>query len=227
MAGPLGIVSGSGLDLSALLSDVTGQFAFTDELGFAIDELAGHKRTFVRGRCREREIVLQCGRLHFYEGYTYHEVVSTVDVMHALGVRTAIFTNVAGGLRADMQPGEIVSIREVRTWPFERWERRPERITPDFTVPGCDREGVYYWMHGPSYETPAEVRALQILGGDVVGMSTAPDAARCKELGIRCAAISVVTNNCCSGQVLTHEDVVRVAKMASQRLIGVLAEGAL
>ena len=218
----IGVVSGSGLDLRELLSHETGEFSFAAELGFEIEALEGHDRRFIRGLCGAHEVIVQCGRLHFYEGFTFEEVVSTVDVMHALGARAILFTNVAGGLRPEMRPGDIVSIGEVRTWPFVKWKDRPERLTPDFSVPGCDTQGVYYWMHGPSYETPAEVRALQALGGDVVGMSTAPEVARCKQLGLRCAVVSVVTNNCCAPNVLTHEDVVRAAKSASRRLVGIL-----
>lgn len=222
MAGMIGIVSGSGLDLRPLLSCVTGEFSFSDELGFEIDALEGHARTFFRGMCGDREIMIQCGRLHFYEGYSYEEVVSTVDVLDAFGAQTIVLTSVVGGLRPDMRVGDIVAINEVRTWPFSRWEDQPETLSPDFTIGGCDSSGVYYWMHGPSYETPAEIRALQRMGGDVVGMSTAPEVARCKQLGVRCAAVSVVTNNCCVPQALTHEDVVRVAKSASGRLVALL-----
>lgn len=222
MAGVIGIVSGSGLDLSLLLDRRIGEFPFTAELGFDIDALEGHEHKFIRGFCGAREVILQCGRLHFYEGYTYEEVASCVDVLQVFGARSVVFTNVTGGLRPDMAPGEIVSVTELRTWPFARWERRPERLTPDFTIPGCDRTGIYYWMHGPSYETPAEIRALQRLGGDVVGMSTAPEVARCKELGLRCAVVSIVTNTCCVPQPLTHEEVVRVAREASGRLVRLL-----
>ncbi|NUM52005.1 MAG: purine-nucleoside phosphorylase [Candidatus Hydrogenedentes bacterium] len=222
MAGVIGIVSGSGLDLRGLLSRTTGEFSFQEELGFDIDALEGHDRKFIRGTSGAHEIILQCGRLHFYEGYTFEEVVSTVDILNAFGAQTILFTNVGGGLRPTTKPGDIVAINEVRTWPFTRWENQPEVLTPDFVVPGCDRTGVYYWMHGPSYETPAEIRALQIMGGDVVGMSTAPEIARCKQLSVRCAAVSVITNNCCTPQVLTHDDVVRVAESASGRLVDML-----
>jgi len=224
MAGVIGIVSGSGLDLSPLLDTITAEFAFKDELGFEIDSLEGHARRFLRGTCGNREILLQCGRLHFYEGYSFEEVTSTVDVLDAFGARTIIFTNVGGGLRADVNPGDIVSISEIRTWPFVRWENRPESLAPDFQIEGADTTGVYYWMHGPSYETPAEIRALQILGGDVVGMSTAPEMARCKQLGLRAAVLSIVTNNCCTPQVLTHDHVVSVAQAASARLVQLLRE---
>lgn len=222
MAGLIGIVSGSGLDLTPLLDSISAEFPFQDELGFDIDALDGHARKFVRGTCDNRDIMLQCGRLHFYEGYTFEEVTSTVDVLDAFGAQTIIFTNVGGGLRSDLKPGDIVSINELRTWPFARWENRPESLVPDFQIEGADANGTYYWMHGPSYETPAEIRALQILGGDVVGMSTAPEITRCKQLGIRAAVLSIVTNNCCSPQVLTHDEVVRVAQSASARLVQLL-----
>lgn len=218
----IGIVSGSGIDLRNLLRHVTGESSFTDELPFAIGALYGHERTFVRGFCGEREVILQCGRLHFYEGHSYEAVVSTVDAMHRFGVRTIILTNVSGGLRAHPAPGAIVAVNEILTWPFVRWRDRPERISPDFLVDGCDGTGVYCWMHGPSYETAAEIRLLQELGGDVVGMSTAPEIARCRQLGMRSAVVSVITNSCCTAQVLTHEDVVRVAQAASARLIKIL-----
>ncbi|MCC6154456.1 MAG: purine-nucleoside phosphorylase [Candidatus Hydrogenedentes bacterium] len=224
MAGVIGIVSGSGLDLTPLLDSISSEFPFQDELGFDIDALEGHARKFVRGKCGDQELLLQCGRLHFYEGHTFEEVTSTVDVLDAFGARAIIFTNVGGGLRPDVKPGDIVSIGELRTWPYARWEDRPESLVPDFQIEGADVYGVYYWMHGPSYETPAEIRALQILGGDVVGMSTAPEIARCKQLGIRAAVLSIVTNNCCAPQVLTHEEVVRVAQSASARLVRLLRD---
>ncbi|MCC6797795.1 MAG: purine-nucleoside phosphorylase [Candidatus Hydrogenedentes bacterium] len=218
----IGIVSGSGLDLTPLLDSISAEFSFQDELGFDIDALEGHARKFVRGTCGDRELLLQCGRLHFYEGYTFEEVTSTVDVLDAFGARTIIFTNVGGGLRPDLKPGDIVSIGDLRTWPYVRWVDRPDSLVTDFQIEGADASGTYYWMHGPSYETPAEIRALQILGGDVVGMSTAPEIARCKQLGIRAAVLTIVTNNCCAPQVLTHDEVVRVAQSASARLVQLL-----
>ena len=215
---PVAIVSGSGLNLRPLVDSPAGEIPFSALPGFPNTRLAGHDRSFVAGTCGSTPIILQCGRLHFYEGLPYETVTAPVDYLYAQRVRTIIFTNVAGGLLPDMNPGDLVAVSRLDTWPFVPWPARPESIPASFLVPGCGYTGVYRWMHGPNYETRAEIRVLQHLGGAVVGMSTAPEAQRCRELGIRFAVVSCVTNNCCSTEPLTHRDVVCVAQRSSERL---------
>lgn len=89
-------------------------------------------------------------------------------------------------------------------------------------MPGCEHAGTYIWVHGPSYETQAEIRAFRVLEGSCVGMSTAPEMARCRELGIRTGVISCITNTCGSAIPLRHKDVVDAAAQASHKVRAVI-----
>lgn len=217
----VGIVSGSGIEMGSLLDRIRAEYPFHAWPRLAKGNVPGHACRFIEGNCGNIPIVLQCGRLHLYEGFSFEEVVRTVDVLHELGARTVIFTNAAGGLRPEMRPGDLVAASVVRPW---RWRHAvlPESISPNFIVGGCDHVGAYHWMHGPCYETRAEVAALQRLGGATVGMSTAPELVRCQALGIRAAVVSCVTNVCGVGETITHERVVETARRSSSALCRVI-----
>lgn len=216
-SGRIGIVSGSGIDLRPLLDEVTCEQPFHAIRGLAEVHVPGHAGMFVHGRCGGRDVVLQCGRLHVYEGLPVEDVVRTVDVLYDFGVKALVFTNTAGGLLPEMRPGVFAAADLIRTWRHRAYPL-PDAIVPDFVVPGCDFTGVYCWMHGPCYETQAEIAALRCLGGATVGMSVAPEMARCRELGLRGGVVSCVTNTCVMPEVLTHERVVEVAQRFSRKL---------
>ena len=218
----VGIVSGSGLDLLPLLHEVDRVVPFAECEGLPATGVTGHPCTFTFGRMNSTSVVLQSGRLHFYEGLDYRTITRPVDFMYEHGVRSIVFTNVGGGLLPDLEPGNIVAVDRILTWPFVGWSERPDSIALDWVIPGAAAVGTYVWMHGPSYETPAEIRVLQKWGGTVVGMSTAPEVQRCRQLGIRCAVLSCVSNNCCTQQSLTHEEVVASARAASTALAALL-----
>ena len=225
---PLGIVSGSGLVLDAVFDEIEERRAFSEipELaalaGDADDALAGHERLFLRGRCGRYPIVLQCGRLHLYEGFDYETVVRTVEVLKGFGVNTVLFTNAAGGLKPGMSPGDLVGVDRVRLWRYNRWSATPGMLFTDFLVSECDFIGAYQWMHGPCYETRAEIAAIQHSGAVAVGMSTAPELMRCQDLGLRAGVISCITNSCCRPQTLTHSQVVAAARQASGKLVALI-----
>lgn len=220
----IGVVAGSGLELEPTLDTVTRDRPFSEIEGLPDTKVSGHSGRLIEGTCNGIRVALQCGRLHLYEGLDYVTATRTVDVMHALGVRTIIFTNAAGGLRPDMNPGDLMTADRLTLWPYAPWSNRPESIAPDVLLDGCDFQGTYTWMHGPCYETRAEIAALRALKSDAVGMSTAPEMARCAELGIRTAAISCITNNCTRPRVLTHEHVMQTAKATSARLCALLRD---
>jgi len=215
---PIGIVAGSGLDLHDILDCAVMNIPFDTFPGLIPSGVDGHEGAFVHGTCQDVEVIVQCGRLHFYEGLDYETVVRPVDVLHEAGVRTVVFTNAAGGLDPDLHPGDLVAATAVNTWPYVDWPDRPGTLETDFVVPGCNREGQYMWVHGPSYETPAEIEVLRAMNGTVVGMSAAPELHRAQTLGMRAAVISCVTNVCGSDQALNHEDVMNVAEGSSDRL---------
>lgn len=219
---PVGIVAGSGIDLRGLLDEVTEERAFTEFSGMGPSQIAGHPGRFLFGARGETPLILQLGRPHFYEGHDYSAVTRPVEVMREFGADTLICTNAAGGLDDAMAPGDLMAADRIRLWPFRHWPNHPETLAPDFTVAGCERRGTYYWVHGPCYETRAEIRALQALEGDAVGMSTAAEVHRAQALGMRTAAVSCITNTCRRPQVLTHQHVLEMARATSSRLCAIL-----
>lgn len=218
----VGIVAGSGVELGSLLDRVTRSRSFSEVPGLRETAVPGHLGRIVEGYCGDAPIVLQSGRLHLYEGHPYEHVARSVDVMQELGVGAVLFTNAAGALAQEMNPGDLMAVSGISLHPFGSWPNRPDRLELDFEVDRCDRRGTYVWVHGPCYETKAEVAALRALEGDAVGMSTAPEVLRCHELGLRAGAISCITNHCGSRAILRHEDVVKTARSASLKLCGVI-----
>lgn len=216
---PIGLVAGSGISLTSLLETTTEERPFQDIPHLPPTAVKGHTGRYLRGQCGDAPIIVQQGRLHIYEGHSPDTVARTVDVLYDMGARTIIFTNAVGGLLPEMKPGDLVSPRRIRLWPYRPWKSHPEFIPIDFVIPGCDFSGTYMWMHGPCYETRAEIIALQRLHGAVVGMSTLPEIQRCKKLSIRAAILSCVTNSCCRPAKLTHDEVVKTAHKTTDRLV--------
>lgn len=217
---PAGVVSGSGIHLRPLLDRVVREVTFP-EAGLPAAGTAGHDGKFIFGWCGAAPVILQSGRIHLYEGHAPSVVAATVDALHAFGVRALVLTNAAGGLDEALAPGDLVAAEEVLAWRY-RAHPFPERLRPAFVVPGCVATGVYIWMHGPCYETRAEIRALQHMGGMAVGMSLMPELQRCQALGIRAGAVSCITNDCTTQEALSHAQVVDVAERASGELCGLL-----
>lgn len=213
----VGIVSGSGIDLRSVLDEVLEERGFEDFEGLHDGAVAGHAHRFVFGRCGGREVVLQCGRRHFYEGCSAGELLRPVEVMAAHGVGRILFTNAAGGLLPGLAPGDLAAADEVAVWRLAG-AALPERIAPDFVVDGCEASGRFFWMHGPCYETGAEVAALRGLGGVTVGMSGAFELDYCRERGIAAGLVSCVTNSCGGAGGVTHSQVLETAGRSSRKL---------
>ncbi len=222
---PVAIVAGSGMDLRPLLDRITDEKPFSAFAGLDAGGIAGHPCTFLWGRCGGVPVILQCGRRHLYEGLSFREVTRSIDLLHDFGAATVLLLNAVGALLPELEPGAVVAAAHVRTWPCRRLDV-PERLTPEL-VPECEHRGVYCWMHGPCYETRAEIGALRQLGGAVVGMSAAPELLRCQQLRLRAGILSCVTNSCITPQVLTHEHVLATAQNASAALCAVLRQNLL
>jgi len=185
--------------------------------------IPGHARTFVIGRACGRDVIVQRGRYHFYEGLSQTEVTAPVDWLRGLGARSIIFTNAVGGISPGLHTGGLVGVTALHAWPCAHYNG-PREMAPDIVVAGCDVHGTYWWLHGPCYETRAEIAALRALSADVVGMSTLPEVVRARELGVESAVISCVTNICGSAGPVTHDEVVRVSTAGSSRLAKLLRD---
>lgn len=183
---------------------------------FKASTAPGHKGRFVFGTLEGKAVAVMQGRMHHYEGYSYSEVSYAVRVLRLLGCETLVVTNAAGCVRTDWQAGDIMLITD-HIKMFSESPLRGANI-PEFGVRFPDashlytkrllelardtaaelemtlREGVYFYCYGPQYETPAEVRAARILGGDAVGMSTAPEVVVAGHCGMEVLGFSLLSN---------------------------------
>jgi purine-nucleoside phosphorylase len=241
------IILGSGL--GGLVKQIVGgvSIPFADIPGFPSAKVAGHAGALIAGHLAGRPVLALAGRFHVYEGHDVRLAALPVRVMHALGARTLIVSNAAGGVRRTFRPGDLMLIDDHINMMF----RNPligavqpgEPRFPDMSAPydpelesiardvALDagiplQEGVYAALLGPAYETPAEVRMLERLGADAVGMSTVPEVLVARALDMRVLGISCITNLACglSPTRLSHDEVLAIAGQAAVRLERIVME---
>jgi purine-nucleoside phosphorylase len=226
------LVLGSGL--GALVERVTpiAAIPFAAIPGLPSSSVAGHRGRWTLGQWGGRALLVSEGRLHYYEGHPWELVVRPVQVAAALGVRVALLTNAAGGIRDDLEPGTLMPIGDHLEWNRPYPWRQPRQPSPySSRLLGLFREaganvppGVYAAVTGPSYETPAEIRALRSAGSDAVGMSTSREVLAGVAAGLECGAVSMITNRAAglSPARLDHQEVIDVGKSAASRLADLL-----
>jgi len=246
-----GIILGSGLGGLASRIEGATRVAFGDVPGFPTATVVGHAGALIGGWLGGRPVIALAGRFHMYEGHDAALAGFPVRVLHALGARTLVVSNAAGGIRRTMVPGDLMRIddhinlmfRSPLVGPANDGEPRfPDMSSPydrglgallhdvarDSGIPLLD--GVYCGLLGPTYETPAEVRMLDRLGADAVGMSTVPEVVVARALGVRVVGISCITNMASgiSTAKLDHSDVLetttRVGRRFEQLVEGLIAQ---
>jgi purine-nucleoside phosphorylase len=230
------IVLGSGLgDFTTALAQPT-VIPSRDIPNWPASAVIGHAGTLVVGTLGGKRILALSGRVHFYEGHDLRTVTFATRVVGALGIRTLILTNAAGGINLTFKPGTLmvmddhinlmgsnplVGANDDRFGPrfpdmSEVYSRRLRQIA-DATAQArglAIAHGVYVALHGPSYETPAEIRYLRTIGADAVGMSTAPEAIVARHMGLEVLGISCISNMAAGvlPQPLVHDEVMEVAR---------------
>lgn len=237
-----GLILGSGL--GHLSAQVEGVAIPYDELpGFPHAGVSGHVPQLVIGRLEGRRVAVFGGRSHYYEHGRADAMRLPLEVLSKLGCTRLILTNAAGSLRADIPPGGLMLLNDhiafagtnpligepsdARFVPLTDAHDAAMRaaLVDAAQATGVDLpEGVYCWFSGPSFETPAEIRAARILGADAVGMSTVPEIILGRFLGLRCAAISVVTNMGAglSDEAISHDHTKAMAPLGAAKLEAVL-----
>ncbi|MDX1584460.1 MAG: purine-nucleoside phosphorylase [Thermoanaerobaculia bacterium] len=228
----IGIILGSGL------GDVVDSLEIDEEIPYAeipnapSSGVAGHKGRAVIARHEGVSLVVLQGRVHYYEGWDMDDVVFLARVLGRLGISEAIVTNAAGGINVDFHPGDLMLIsdhinlfganplRGPNLDPLgarfpDMTESYPERLRLIAKEVAAEkglevREGVYVGVQGPSYETPAEIRAFRTLGGDAVGMSTVPEVIALGHMAIPVLGVSCITNMAAGilPRKLTHDEVI-------------------
>lgn len=227
-----GIVLGSGFAALAEAVEDAVSLAYGELPGFAPSTVSGHAGRLVLGRLGGTPVAVLAGRAHFYEGHDLATVTFPVRVLAALGIHSLLLTNAAGGIRADLEPGDFVALTDHLNFLGGNPLRGPgggERFV-DLSECYCPalrarlhtaarrtglslKEGVYAAVSGPSYETPAEIRAFARLGADLVGMSTVPEAIVGRQSGLAVAALSCVTNRAAGlGGRISHAEVLDIGR---------------
>ena len=225
------LVLGSGLGAFADELEGASVVPYSEIPGFARPTVEGHAGRLVVGKVGGVGVAAMQGRFHFYEGYALEEVTFPIRVLGLLGAKSLVLTNAAGGLNNSYEQGALILISDhlnlMGTNPL--LGRNDERFGPRFPdmtevydreyqeAAICEaremglelRRGIYAALTGPSYETPAEIRMMRLLGADAVGMSTVPEAIVARHMGLRVLGLSCITNMAAgvTDQPINHEEV--------------------
>lgn len=243
------LVLGSGLGRLVERVENPVKVEFGELPGFPDATVESHAGEFVLGRLGGIPVMVQAGRFHFYEGFGPEIVLAPVRAGRAAGARIVVLTNAAGGIRPDLVPGSLMLVDDhiglMFRAPLAGVAAAGERRFPDMSRP-CDPDlmsmaeeaalergvtlprGVYGGVHGPSFETPAEVRALRAAGADAVGMSTVPEITAARAGGQKVLAFSLITNRAAGLglEAIDHEEVMAYGEAAGG-ILGVLIESVL
>jgi purine-nucleoside phosphorylase len=241
------IVLGSGLGSFAERVEKPVAIAYTDIPHFPRPTVEGHSGRLVVGTVAGTAVAIMQGRVHAYEGYTPEEVTFPTRVLGRLGITTLIITNAAGGIRRDLKQGQLILLSDHinLTGCHPLVGPNDERLGPrffDMSEPYAKRlrllahvaarrlgiplhEGVYLGLSGPSFETPAEIRAFRGWGADLVGMSTVHEVIVARHMGIEVLGISCVTNMAAGilDQPINHEEVMETGARVQKELTTLLA----
>jgi purine-nucleoside phosphorylase len=226
------LVMGSGwLPAVDALGEATAELSTTDLPGFSASAVQGHAGKIRSVRAGDKNLLVFLGRTHFYEGRGVRAVVHGVRTAAAAGCRVMVLTNGCGGLKETWTPGTPVLISDhinlTATSPIEGanfvdltdlYSSRLRTLCKE--VDASLDEGVYVQFPGPHYETPAEIRMVRTIGGDLVGMSTVLEAIAAREAGMEVLGISLVTNLAAgmTGEALNHEEVLEAGRAAATRM---------
>ncbi|MCM5526885.1 purine-nucleoside phosphorylase [Parasegetibacter sp. NRK P23] len=248
-----GIVLGSGLGNFTANMEIEVEIPYGDIPNFPVSTVEGHKGRMILGKLDGKPIVVMAGRFHFYEGYSVEEVVFPIRVLKMMGIQTLFISNAAGGVHPDFEVGDLMIINDHISFftpnPLvgpndpEMGPRFPDMSEPynkeliaKAKAIGAElnirlHEGVYTGVTGPTFETRAEYRLIQLVGGHAVGMSTVQEVITAVHMGLKVFAISVITDLGIREEdnVITHEEVLAAAKAAEPKLTalfrGLIARG--
>lgn len=241
----VGIILGSGLSAVAEAVEAEAIIPYPDIPHFPCATVEGHAGQLVVGYLQGRPVMVLQGRAHYYEGYSMAQITLPVRVMQALGMKTLIVTNAAGGLNLSFHVGDVMIIRDhinligmaglnpLRGPNLERFGPRFPDMScaydPDLralarTVADAAQipvhEGVYICLAGPSFETPADIRFLRLIGADAVGMSTVPEVTVARHGGMRVLGLSGITNLATAENenAASHEEVLEAGRVLVPRV---------
>jgi len=237
----VGIILGTGL--GGLVNEIKIEYSisYKDIPHFPISTVEGHSGRLIFGILSGKQVVAMQGRFHFYEGYPMQKVTFPVRVMKILGIKNLFVSNASGGVNPNYKVGDLMILSDhINLIPNPLIGTNIAKLGPrfpDMSEPYCKdliikaeniakdnnilvKKGIYVALTGPTLETPAEYKHMRIIGGDTVGMSTAPEVIVAKHMNIPCFAISVITDLGVPGKIekVTHQEIQKVAEVAEPKL---------
>lgn len=237
----IGLVLGSGLGPLASAIENPVELSYSEIPGFLVSTAPDHAGKLIFGMLGGKKVVCMSGRFHYYEGYEFEQLALPIRVLKLLGIRAVILTNAAGGVNERYRAGDIMIIKDhikfaagspMRGKNLSQFGPRFFDVSDMYTKSlralalslsegsGLTfREGNYFFMAGPQFETPAEIRAIRLLGGDAVGMSTVTEALTAAHCGLPVLAFSVITNMAAGilDAPLTSEEVNETGRRVSEK----------
>ena len=242
-----GIILGTGLGGLVDQIKIKHSIQYKDIPYFPLSTVEGHSGKLIFGTLGEKEVVAMQGRFHFYEGYSIDKITLPVKVMKILGVKNLIVSNASGGVNPNYKIGDLMIIQDhINLIPNPLIGKNIDELGPrfpDMSEAYCKKlitkaeniakrkniriqKGVYVALTGPTLETPAEYKFMRIIGGDTVGMSTAPEVIIANHMQIKCFAISVITDLGVEGKIqkVTHEEIQKIAEKSEPKLTQIISE---
>jgi purine-nucleoside phosphorylase len=238
----VGIILGSGLGNLATQIEIEKSIAYTEIPNFPVSTVKGHGGKLIVGKLAGKDVLVLSGRFHFYEGYTAQQVAFPVRVMHLLGVKTLLLSNAAGAVNTSFKVGDLMLITDHISFFITNPLLGPNEESlgtrfPDMSEPYSKaliakaitiakandielKQGVYTGVTGPTFETRAEYKLIQLTGGDAVGMSTVQETIAAVHCGMKIFAVSVITDLGIREEdnIITHEEVLEAATNAEPKL---------
>lgn len=244
----IAIILGSGLGVLSEEFNEKIVIKYDDIPNFPVSTVEGHAGELIIGELNGIEIIAMNGRFHYYEGYDLKEATFPIRVFKLLGIEKLIITNAAGGINTEFKVGDFMVINDYLSFFAEsalrgknlnefgdRFTDMSETFNKDLSKKLKEviekhtdkaQEGVYAYMKGPTFETPAEIRALRVLGADAVGLSTVPEAIVAHHCGIKSVAVSCITNMAAGvlDEILSYDDVKQTAEKVKIKFKEIIKE---
>ena len=243
----VGIILGTGLGGLVNEIEIEHSISYEDIPNFPLSTVEGHTGRLIFGILGKKQVIAMQGRFHFYEGYTMEKVTFPVRVMKLLGIKNLIVSNASGGVNPDYRVGDLMILSDhINLIPNPLIGKNITELGPrfpDMSETYCPtliakaeaiaksnnlpvQKGVYIALTGPTLETPAEYKYMRIIGGDTVGMSTAPEVIVARHMDIPCFAMSVITDLGVPGKIkkVTHEEIQAVSEVAEPKLTLIIKE---
>ena len=243
----VGIILGTGLGGLVNEIEIEDSISYEDIPNFPLSTVEGHSGRLIFGNLGGKQVVAMQGRFHFYEGYTMDKVTFPVRVMKLLGIKNLIVSNASGGVNPSYEVGDLMILSDhINLIPNPLIGQNIAELGPRFpdmsktycptliekaeTIAKINnipvQKGVYIALTGPTLETPAEYKYMRIIGGDTVGMSTAPEVIVARHMDIPCFAMSVITDLGVPGKIkkVTHEEIQKVSEVAEPKLTLIIKE---